>query len=109
MQRPSLVIIVTIKHAESGALLGEIKIENVSASAGDLGDYSVRFGVEKIGAVGVHQRGIMNFPRTKFNVLALLRQALATLEEDELSLTGDYAQRTYKKHSFFGILGRSHL
>lgn len=90
------MIEVLIRHKESGAELGRIDIENIHAE-GEFGNYSVRFGVEKIGSVGVHQRGIINFPRTKYNVLALLLQALKSLDPPELELQGDFDQRMYKK------------
>lgn len=83
------MIEVIIRHKGSKAELGRIEIENVGGTE-DEGDYSIRFGVERIAAVGVHRRGIFAFPRRKYNVLALLRQALSTLELDELELdSGD--------------------
>ena len=67
--------------------LGRIKIINLLEERDDdLSDYSVQFAVERCGAVGLHQRAIHDFPRTKYNVLALLFQALKTLDESELKL-----------------------
>jgi len=81
------MIEVIIRHQGTEVELGRIEIENVSDDgAAEFGNYSVRFGVERIGSVGVHQRGILNFPRTKYNVLALLLQALNTLDPPELEL-----------------------
>ena len=100
------MIEVVIRHKESGAELGRITIENLTDDGNaDVADYSVQFGVEKIGSVGLHRRGVLAFPRKQYNVLALLRQALATLEPAELELEGDYEDRTYKKHRL-GLLRR---
>lgn len=83
------MIEVIIRHKGSKAELGRIEIENVGGTE-DEGDYSVRFGVERIKAVGIHRRGFLSFPRKKYNVMALLLQALNTLEPDELELeSGD--------------------
>ena len=104
------MIEVIIRHKGSGVELGRIDIENLTEDAdADVADYSVRFGVERIGSVGVHQRGVLAFPRKKYNVLALLRQALATLEPNELELEGDFEKRTYKKHNMLGLPWRLHL
>ena len=82
------MIDVIIMHRESNTELGRIIIENVSTQEDEAeGSYSVRFAVDRCGAVGVHQRGISHFPRLRYNVLALLLQALNTLDESELKLT----------------------
>jgi hypothetical protein len=88
-----VTIEVVIRHKESGAELGHIDIENVSEEKEDTGDYSVRFAVEKITGVGIHQRAIFNFPRREFNVLALLLQALNTLEPRDLAFSGEWEHR----------------
>ncbi|QEM40884.1 MAG: hypothetical protein [Phage AS32] len=89
------MIEVIIRHKESKTELGRIEIENLTDGDGDYADYSIRFGVERIGAVGIHQRSIINFPRKQFNVLALVRQALKTLEPEELKFDGEYHYRSY--------------
>lgn len=89
------MIEVIIRHRESGSELARIDIESLTDGDGDHADYSVRFGVEKIGAVGLHQRGLREFPRKEYNVLALLLQALNTLDPDELRLTGNFGDRDY--------------
>lgn len=92
------MIEVIIRHKASKVELGRIDIENVSDDgAGDFANYSVRFGVERLGAIGVHQRGISQFPRTKYNVLALLLQALNTLEPSDLELDGDISSGPPRK------------
>jgi hypothetical protein len=84
------MIEVIIRNPNLGVELARIEIENVSEDGeADYADYSVRFAVERFKSVGVHQRGIQNFPRTKYNVLALLRQVLNTLEPWELELDLD--------------------
>ena len=80
------MIEVIIRHKGSKTELGRIEIENTELGDTELGTYAVRFAVDRIAEVGLHNRAIHNFPRLKFNVLALLRQALATLEEEELKL-----------------------
>lgn len=89
------MIEVLIRHKESGVELGRIDIENVTDGDGDHADYSINFGVDRIGAVGVHRRSIFHFPRKQFNVLALVRQVLNTLEPEELKFDGEYHERTY--------------
>lgn len=66
--------------------LGRIRIENQEVHEDGTADYSVQFAVDRVGAVGLHQRSIRHFPRDKYNVLALLRQALETLDPKELKL-----------------------
>ena len=91
------MIEVIIRHAESERELGRVTIEKVSDSAGEYGDYSIRFAVDKIRAVGIHQRGLHGFPRTKYNVLALLLQALNTLLPEELEFDGEWEEGTVDK------------
>lgn len=86
------MIEVIVRHVGSEVEIARIEIENVSLS-GDSGDYSVRFGVHKGEGLGLHQRGIYGFPRTKYNVLALLLQALNTLEPRELEFVGEWDER----------------
>lgn len=82
------MIEVLIRHLGSDTELGRITIEKVSDGITDHADYSIRFSVDRHMGVGIHQRGIHSFPRTEFNVFALLLQALNTLEPDELKLDG---------------------
>ena len=85
---------VIVRHTESKAELAKITIENVSDDGdGEFANYSVRFGVEKGQSVGIHQRGILNFPRKKYNVFALLLQALNTIDPSELEFDGDWDMR----------------
>lgn len=97
-----MTIEVIIRHKGSEVELAHIEIENVGGSweptgepdtLREVGDYSVRFGVHKGEGLGLHQRGITNFPRTKYNVLALLLQALNTLEPRELEFVGEWDTR----------------
>ena len=70
--------------------LAVIRIENLEDSIDpEIGNYSIEFGVHTGDGYAVYQRQIEAFPRKKFNTLALIRQALNTLEEKELSLDGD--------------------
>lgn len=67
--------------------LGSIRIENLEDSDDpELGNYSIQFGVDTGEGFAVYQRTVYAFPRQKLNVLALIRLALETLEEKELSL-----------------------
>lgn len=84
------MIKVTITSKGGKHELGRIHIENVSTSAdGRYGDYSLQFGVDTGAGVAVIQRSVYAFPRKDLNVLALVRLALETLEEKELSLDAD--------------------
>jgi hypothetical protein len=80
---------VIIRHVGSEVELGRITIENLTEGDGELADYSIRFGVDRHEAVGVHQRAILAFPRHKYNVFGLLLQALNTLDPRELELDGE--------------------
>jgi hypothetical protein len=85
------MIEVIIRDKGSEIELGRIEIENISAGL-DHANYSVRFAVERVKGVGIHQRGILNFPRKKYNVLALLLQALNTLDPSDLELDGNIGE-----------------
>lgn len=87
-----MTIEVIVRHKGTEIELARIEIENVGID-GEHGDYSVRLLVHKGKGTGVHQRGITSFPRTKYNVLALLLQALNTLTPDELEYMGDWDKR----------------
>ena len=78
-------MIKVILIGEEGEL-GKITLEKITDHPDGSADYSARFAVDRVGAVGMHQRVIHGFPRTEYNVLALLLQALNTLEPEELSL-----------------------
>lgn len=79
-------VTVTIKGTKHE--LARISIENLG-SADEFGDYSVRFGVDTGSGFAVYQRSVEHFPRRRYNALALLRIALSTLEEKELTLDSD--------------------
>lgn len=71
----------------------EIKNQGVIESLLDgteFADYSVKFGVDRGSAVGIHSRVMNLFPRNRINVLGLVRQALMLLEEKELKLEPGY-------------------
>lgn len=80
-----MTIEVVLTHQETGTVLGKITIENVSGDDTHA-DYSVKFAADRLGAIGLQRRAVYAFPRTKYNVLALLLQALNTLEPPELEL-----------------------
>lgn len=69
--------------------LGRVTIENMETGTLEKADYSVEFGVDTAEGFAVYQRAIYSFPRKQYNVLGLLRLALSTLEEEELTLDGD--------------------
>jgi hypothetical protein len=71
----------------NGHELAKIEIENMPPHSEREGNYAIRFGVDAaLGEVALFQRYIERFPRTQYNVLALLRQALETLTEEDLRL-----------------------
>ena len=78
-------MIKVILIGEEGEL-GKITLEKITDHPDGSADYSARFAVDRVGAVGIHQRRLDNFPRLEYNVLALLLQALNTLDESELRL-----------------------
>lgn len=78
------MITVSIDH--DGDELGVITIEKLADYLDGTADYSARFSIDRVLAVGVHQRPIRKFPRLKTNALGLLLAALMTLDEREMSL-----------------------
>lgn len=68
------------------AEIAKITIEKVQDHEDWTSDYSVRFAVDRLGAVGLHQRVVRNYDRRRFNVLGLLALALQTLTPEELEL-----------------------
>lgn len=94
------MIEVIIRHKNSTVEIARIEIEHVSEDQeAEYGDYSVRYAVERIIGVGIHQRGIFHFPRTRYNVLGLLLQALNTLDPHELELDAPLPSDEYKRAS----------
>lgn len=83
------MIRVTITHVGSGVELGRVTVEKMGENLDGTADYSVRFGVDRHDAFGVHQRGIFGFPRKRYNVFGLLLQALNTLDPGELELEAE--------------------
>jgi hypothetical protein len=70
--------------------LARITIENLLDSPDPaLGNYSVRFAVDTAEGYALYQRTVHNFPRKQLNALALIRLALESLDEKELSLDAD--------------------
>lgn len=70
--------------------LARITLENVGTSPdGETADYSVQIAVYTGSGVELIQRACYAFPRKKLNTLALLRLALETLTEEELTLDTD--------------------
>lgn len=76
-------VLITNDYGE----LARMRISNLDGDV-DEASYSVEFAVNRVGDTALFQRGIFRFPRNKFNVLALLKQALETLDEGELKLDG---------------------
>ena len=82
------MVVIEVLVLKNGDEIARVKIENMSETH-DVADYSVRFAAFTGASVAIYQRAIYAFPRRKINVLGLVRQALATLEEKELTLDGD--------------------
>lgn len=82
------MIEVIIREKGSSEELAHIEIENLSGDV-DYADYAIKVATEKGKSVGVHKRGLVNFPRKKYNVLALLLQALNSFEPRDLELDGN--------------------
>lgn len=83
------MIEVTITSKSGTHELGKIRIENLSEVSAEHGDYTVQFAVDTGAGWATYQRSVHNFPRKQFNVLGLLRLALDTLDEKELTLDAD--------------------
>lgn len=99
------MITVTVTKSGGRHELARIEIENLSP-AGETGEYSVRFVVDTGSGPAIYQRRIDSFYRRRYNVLALLRIALDTLMEQELSLDRDpdthYPKQHRKRLPWFG-------
>jgi hypothetical protein len=81
---------VSIPTGQGDHEIALIKMSRVSMTPDrQHGDYHILFGVETGEGIAVYQRHVDNFPRTQYNVLGLLRIALETLEQKELSLDRD--------------------
>lgn len=78
-----------VKILKNGVEIGRVEIENIRMNDDGSANYAAKFGVERCGAVGLHQRQIWGFRRLKYNVLGLLKLALETLDEKELELERD--------------------
>ena len=87
-----MTIEVIVRHKGTEVELARIEIENIGGDT-EYGDYSVRLLAHKGQGTGVHQRGITEFPRRRYNVLALLLQALNTLGPSELEFEGEWDTR----------------
>jgi hypothetical protein len=80
--------------------LAVIRIHQVKVTPDlEYGDYSVEFGVDTAEGFAVYRRAIYAFPRKRFNALALVRQALDTLYEEELNLDGDPDDPASRDHA----------
>ncbi len=80
---------IYVKIESSDGELARIEIENAGGNLYE-GEYIVRFAVSRGKEwVGLHNRSFGAFPRTQYNVLALLMQALNTLDPKELELESD--------------------
>lgn len=80
------MIEVNIKTSDGQHELARITIEKQPSDKKEYGDYSLRFAVDTGEGFATYQRSAYNFPREKYNVLGLIKLALETLEEKELTL-----------------------
>jgi len=85
------MVIVKVFIAHDGLGDTEIEVGRIEVSRqheypDGTADYTIRYAVERGMAVGLHTRGVDGFPRKRYNVLALLLQALNTLSPKELEL-----------------------
>ncbi len=78
-----------------------ITIEKLETFPDGTADYSVKFVAHRGTAIGIHQRVLHYFPHRKYNVLAMLKQALETLSESELEMEEEYTTMTTQAESFF--------
>lgn len=92
------MIHVSVTHTESHKddpsifEVASIRITKLESHDDGTADYQFELGVDTADGFAVYQRDARLFPRKKLNTLALLRLALSTLEEEELSLDGDIDQ-----------------
>lgn len=78
---------IEVKLTDDSGELAYIKIEKEADYGDGTADYAVSFAVDRAQSqVGLHRRAVLNFPRLEYNALALLLQALNTLDASELEL-----------------------
>lgn len=97
------MIVVTIQHVsetEAPLELAKIKFESAGSEDGTNSEYSAR-AVFKVGptSVRITNRFLYKFPRTRINILGLLKAFLDQFEEEDLGLdeplSSDMAWRQY--------------
>lgn len=89
---------IEVHVSKNGEPIAHIEIKNETSqivqelhgATHEYADYTVKYAVERGSAVGLHTRWIYAFPRKEFNALALVRQALNTLDEKELRLERNF-------------------
>lgn len=87
--RVGMIEVVITKNAGKFEL-ARVRMTNLTSSLDpSYGDYSLEFAVNTIDGVAIYQRSVYAFPRKEYNVLGLMKLALETLDEKELSLDGD--------------------
>lgn len=86
------VELIPAGHEDRKILLSQMHIENISwqdEKWPEYGDYSVQVVTDQ-GDISLQQRSFKNFPRMKYNVWALILQALATFNHKDLVLGDDH-------------------
>lgn len=81
-----------ILHEDSDGVVTEIAAVRIERmDSGDLySDYVAEFVLNRgSGNTGLHRRSVLSYPRRKYNGLALLYQAIKTLDREALELDGD--------------------
>lgn len=100
------MIRVTVELVPAGnedrkILLSQMQIENIEWDNDEkwpeYGDYSVQVVTDQ-GDISFQQRSFKNFPRLKYNVWALILQALATFNHKDLVLGEDHDVKGTPKH-----------
>ena len=97
-----ITVVVTGTHGE----LARIQDRERNRQCQETGTYSVRLAVQTGSGIAVYQRRIDSFFRRRYNVLALLRIALETLDEKELSLDRNPDQDAGRSPNLAGRLAR---
>jgi hypothetical protein len=89
--------VIEVKITCKGSDLGLVRISNIDMNKDGTADYVVEIIVERGDSIGIHNRVIHSFPRSEYNVLGLLKQALETLSEEEFRFSGDFHTKSLHK------------
>lgn len=93
-------VAVRMDDGESTVPLANIRIKNYHRGSPDEGNYKVEIMVQHGDRIGLYTKQISGFDREHLNILALIKEALNQLDDEQLgldsgALTADMARRQH--------------